>query len=173
MPPLAGDVRAITELLHTTWLATYPNRNADITVGDINDIFKTRYSQKRLAWEMLRVLRPPINQKSLIAKEGSTIVGFCRISAFSDMNELESLYVLPEYQGHGIGQALWMSAQEYSNPLRDTSVLVVSYNERAITFYKKLGFKDEGVRSTHELRTEAGTVQFPITEMVRHRSCEL
>ncbi|MFA5421110.1 MAG: GNAT family N-acetyltransferase, partial [Patescibacteria group bacterium] len=41
----------------------------------------------------------------------------------------------------GFGYALWQEARKIFNPKKDIILHVASYNQKAIDFYKKLGFK--------------------------------
>lgn len=42
------------------------------------------------------------------------------------------------------GYALWQEARKVFNSQKDTIVHVTSYNQKAIIFYEKLGFKSAG-----------------------------
>jgi ribosomal protein S18 acetylase RimI-like enzyme len=61
-------------------------------------------------------------------------------------NKLRTIYVLPEFQGKGIGKMLWEEAKKFSDSTKDTIVEVATYNINTIEFYKKLGFVDTGKR---------------------------
>jgi ribosomal protein S18 acetylase RimI-like enzyme len=83
-------------------------------------------------------------------KEGDKVVGVCRVVNHPDKNQLQAIYVLPEYQGRGVGRMLWEEAQKYFDIEKDTIVHVADYNEKAIGFYKKVGFVDTGKRFSEE-----------------------
>lgn len=51
---------------------------------------------------------------------------------------------LPEYQGLGLGRVLWEEAKKIFDSQKDIIVHVASYNNKAINFYKKLGFVSTG-----------------------------
>ena len=62
----------------------------------------------------------------------------CAYYRLCDDGELDDLYVLPEFQNHGIGsQILEKCMLESLNPLY---LYVFSENVRAVSFYEKYGF---------------------------------
>ena len=83
-----------------------------------------------------------------------------------EFNELITLYVLPEYQGKGIGTKLWNEVSRICDPTKDTIVHVVIYNRQAIDFYKKCGFVDTGKRFTNEQIYKRRNITLPEMEMV-------
>jgi GNAT superfamily N-acetyltransferase len=60
-----------------------------------------------------RMANPPDGETTLIAKEGSKIVGALRAIKHPDRNQIYAIYVLPEHHGRGIGTAMWQKAQQY------------------------------------------------------------
>lgn len=81
-------------------------------------------------------------------------------------NIIITIYLLPEYFGKGIGTKLWKQAQKVFDPNKDIYVEVVTYNKRAIEFYKKLGFVDTGKRLVDErFKMKSGSI-FPEMEMM-------
>jgi ribosomal protein S18 acetylase RimI-like enzyme len=78
------------------------------------------------------------------------------------------IYVLPEYQGKGIGKLLWNELSKYLDINKETFVEVATYNENAIKFYEKLGFVDTNKRFTDErFRMRSGGI-IPQMEMKLH-----
>jgi len=59
---------------------------------------------------------------------------------------ISKLYVNPKYIRRGVGRALIGYAIENMKGRGEISVYSLTCNERAIAFYKSLGFKDSGVR---------------------------
>lgn len=146
------DVRSIQELLYETWLETYPNSEAGITEEDIHTRFKERMTDKVIK-ERQEKLRDNSsrNELFLVAKENDELVGVCGVSAREEYNELQAIYVSPKHQRKGIGYMMWDEAKKYFNPEKKTIVHVADYNEKAISFYKKLGFVDTGKRFSQEI----------------------
>ena len=144
--PTVEDVRGIQEVFYKTWLATYPNQEAGITIEDIQEKFKDTFSEEVLAKRTEKISNPPVGHSFFVAKEGQSVVGVCNVINDETRNKLSTLYVLPEYQGKGVGSSLWKQAQGAFDPQRDITVEVATYNANAIEFYKKLGFEDTGKR---------------------------
>lgn len=141
--PHPDDARAVQEVFYKTWLATYPNESVGITVDDIEHWYQDDREEK-LNKLKNRISNPLENQYFFIAKSSDKVVGVCRGYTSEDKNQLHAIYVLPEYQGKGIGKMLWSEALKIMDPNKDTYVEVADYNTNAIEFYKKLGFVDTG-----------------------------
>ena len=148
--PKVEDVREIQEVFYKTWLATYPNEEVGITVADIEEKYKNRFSKAALEKRRNNISDKSENSLFLVAKDSGAVVGVCRLKKEENYNELEAIYVLPSYQGKGIGKMLWDRAVEFLGDKKDVIVHVVTYNEKAINFYKKIGFVDSGKRFTDE-----------------------
>jgi len=161
-----SDARAMQEVYYKAWLETYPNRGAGITREDIVESWKEAFTEERLKKAEQRIVNQDNNETLIFAKDGSRLVGVARIVRHEEKNELQSIYVLPEYHGQGIGTKLWESLRKYSTPSQKTTVSVATYNLKAINFYKKLGFIDTGRRFTEErFRFKSGSI-IPEMEMV-------
>lgn len=157
------DAEAIQGVFHKTWLATYPNEEAGITIGDVEDRFKDAYSEEVLAKRREAYENPPEGHRILVAEKDGEVVGICRLVLHHDKNQLQAIYVLPEFQGKGVGRAFWDKAQTIFDHKKDIIVEVAIYNQKAIDFYTSLGFVDSGKRFIEErLRMKSGA---PIPEM--------
>lgn len=164
------DVLGITEVLYRTWLDTYPNEEYGITVEDIEDKYKDAFSEEKLQERALKMENEKKGDVRILAKENDRIVGLVRIVKHEDKNELQAIYVHPEFQKKGIGMKLWENVKERLDPDKDTIVSVAVYNQNAIDFYKKLGFEKTGKFLEEEkLRLKSGAI-IPTTEMVMKRS---
>jgi GNAT superfamily N-acetyltransferase len=106
------------------------------------------------------------SRKCLIAEREGIAVGYAMLHAHKALPiaagenpiELERLYLLHDSIGHGLGYVLACKCIEESRrSFHDAIWLQVwERNERAIAFYKKLGFESFGVGSK-ELGTSKGT----------------
>ena len=160
------DVWGIQDVYYKSWLATYPNNKYGITVDDIEHRFRDRFTQETIDKRKQAILNPDPNFKIFIAKDNDKVVGVCRVELLPEKNQLRTIYLLPEYFGKGIGTKLWKQAQKVFDPNKDIYVEVVTYNKRAIEFYKKLGFVDTGKRLVDErFKMKSGAI-FPEMEMV-------
>lgn len=163
---LVSDVPAIQDIFYKTWLSTYPNEQYAVTVEDIEDRFKDRFSEEKLQKRRVDIENNDPSRVIFVARDNATVVGLCRVEKHEGYNQLSAFYVLPEYQGQGIGFRLWEKAKKHLDMNVKTIVHVVTYNQKAIDFYTKLGFEDTGKRfSDDRFRLKSGAV-FPEMEMV-------
>lgn len=77
-------------------------------------------------------------------------VGFLAIFHTSDMLKVNQLFILPEYQGRGIGSACMTRIIDDANlEQRSVKLQVLKVNTRGIAFYQRLGFTIVGESATH------------------------
>ncbi|MGP1433075.1 MAG: ribosomal protein S18-alanine N-acetyltransferase [Catonella sp.] len=83
------------------------------------------------------------------AVRNGEVLGYCGYWSVSDEAEIYNVAVKEEARGKGIGQRLLKELIEYGkSDGRRKFLLEVRYgNETAISLYKKLGFKEDGIRS--------------------------
>lgn len=95
----------------------------------------------------------------LVAKRGDDVIGFTGFGTAQDddlgeAGEVYALYVLPEYWSRGVGYALMKAAAEALRDKARISLWVLDGNERAIRFYKRLGFRFDGAEKNLTLGEE-------------------
>ena len=161
-----NDARDIQEIFYKTWLATYPNEEFGVTVDDIEDKYKDSLTEEKIKQRTEKIINPPEGQTLFVAKEGNKVVGVCRVEGNDKDNRLRVMYVSPEFQGRGVGSSLWNQAKTVLDIHKDTFVDVVTYNIKAIEFYKKLGFEYTGKRFSDEKFTMKSGATMPEMEMV-------
>lgn len=166
-PATPEDVKGMQEVFYKTWLATYPNEEVGITVDDIEDKFKDAFTEEILIRRAEQITHLPQGHALFFAKDGDTVVGLCRVIKSETENRLQAIYILPEYQGRGIGTLLWNEAKKVFDENKDIVVAVAEYNQNAINFYTKLGFEDTGKRWKDEKFTMKSGAQIPEMEMVK------
>ena len=70
-----------------------------------------------------------------------TDVGFLSTSHTSDTLNVDQIYILPEYQGRGIGAAYMKRIIDDANiEQKPVTLQVLKINTRATAFYQRLGF---------------------------------
>lgn len=163
------DARDIHNLLKKTWFDTYPNEKAGISKEDISKFIEERFTEDSIALRAEAIKNKGERKMFLVAKDGESVVGNCLFLNNEQNYQLKAIYVLPEYQGKGIGQMFWKYAQNFLTGKKDIIVWVASYNEKAINFYEKLGF----VKTDKDISSQAFEIfpgkHIPEIEMVLKR----
>ncbi|MFZ4632067.1 MAG: GNAT family N-acetyltransferase [Patescibacteria group bacterium] len=139
-----GDVLGLHQVYFATWLDTYPNQEFNITKDDIVFKYESRLTPDKIAERKEKISQIGENEVLLLVEKNKEIIAVCNAVYEDKCNEIKSFYVLPKYQGLGFGKALWFEAKKIFNPDCETIVKVATYNEKAISFYKKIGFESTG-----------------------------
>ena len=163
------DAEAVSELLRKTWLDTYPNVEAGITVEDIR--LRTEGENGERIPKNIERWRESIEindgtKAVFVAKLNRKVVGMTAPGIIDGQRRIGAMYVLPETQGKGIGGMLMQKALEWHGNTDSIYLLVASYNQKAIGFYKHFGFvqTDKDVVDKGNIY---GNVLIPEIEMVR------
>ncbi|MFA6427837.1 MAG: GNAT family N-acetyltransferase [Candidatus Magasanikbacteria bacterium] len=139
---IPNDGKGLVRVSRITWLATYPNKKLGITVKDLGQ--RKEFEKQRIErWR--KNIKENKNRKTWVAKTGREIVGFCGASKEDNVHEIGAIYVLPKYQGKGIGKELIKKAFDWLGDRKDILVRVVSYNTPSIKFYESVGFQKVGI----------------------------
>ena len=160
------DAKEAQLVFYQTWLHTYPNEEHGITLDAIKQRYAGRLTDEGIARFADKIANPEPNTQFLVARQDNKIIGACRLRKDDMQNQLGAIYVLPEWQRLGVGDKLWQEAQRFFDADKDIVVNVATYNNKAINFYKKLGFVDTGKRFSEENFRLAGDVSLPEMEMV-------
>lgn len=136
------DARAIRQVQHDTWIATYPNASLGITVEQIKSRVADYVSAERV--KIFQDMLGSDNLRTWVATSAEAVIGYAVSNRGKDHNTIGAIYVLPEYQGQGVGSMLMESVLEWLGNTKYIEVEVASYNARAINFYKKYGFTENG-----------------------------
>jgi threonyl-tRNA synthetase len=127
----AGDC---IDICNKCWVETYPNSQIGLTKEMIIKARETRDNPVRLAkWQNL--IKEDL-EKITVAEINNKVVGYIGVKN----NEIKTFYIDSDYRVKGIGTKLMQSVlakKEYENYI----VEVTSYNQKAISFYEKCGFK--------------------------------
>ena len=79
-----------------------------------------------------------------------TDIGFLSTSNAPNTLNVDQLYILPEYQGKGIGAVCMKRIIDDANrEQKSVTLQVLKINTRAIAFYQRLGFTIVNENSTH------------------------
>jgi GNAT superfamily N-acetyltransferase len=154
-PATAADIDAVRGIVGQTWLASYGPIVGPANVAD-----------------MAAVLLSDISLRQLIADSSSEtpLALLNDVPAATAVARLEQdclhvlrLYVLPAFQGRGLGAALldWLTARQRAG--LTVRLEVVASNDAALRFYAREGFADIGGG-----REIIGGVPFDIRRLERH-----
>lgn len=159
------DAEQIVQVQREAWLATYPNEAYGITYDNVAAIDFTS-PERIVSWQ--KHIKNDTDRAYWIAKVSSQVVGYCvaRAAAGIEPGRLQAIYLLPEFQGKGIGKLLMQTAIGWLGQDVDITLDVAAYNAAAIGFYEKLGFVKTGVKSETGPRLSPGGVPIPQTEML-------
>lgn len=136
-----ADAEAWGKIHKECWLDVYPNKEHNITREDI--LLKDFDSSEKIAmWRDSFVNRTDCKYYSVVVDD--KVVGMCIAYHDKPINEIGAIYIDLNYQGKGIGTKLMNKAMADFDPTKKVNLKVVSYNEKAINFYKKQGFKIVG-----------------------------
>ena len=95
-------------------------------------------------------------ENTLVAKDGARVIGFACAGAVNgeiDAGEVYALYVLEEYQHQGIGYALMREALSLLKGCRVVYLWAFKENAKAICFYERVGFRQDGTEKELVLGT--------------------
>lgn len=161
------DAEDIQRLYYETWLSTYISPENGIAIENLKKRFDKILSEKSIEWLKNFIDSGiPENHKYLVAENDyNKIVGVMYIEKEPDHNRIQGLYILPNYQGMGIGTSLWNMAKSFIDTRNKTIIDVATYNDKAIEFYKKLGFIETKKRFLEEV-SDKDDVRRPMLEMV-------
>jgi ribosomal protein S18 acetylase RimI-like enzyme len=132
------DLVAVRALLVETWHATYDALYGAAKVTEITDDWHSIASLRS------RLTRP--NSEFLVADDGKRIGGMAFAAATADAKivMLNQLYVHPDCQRRGIGQALLEEIEASFPEAQTLRVEVEEANGGAIAFYRSAGFLPSG-----------------------------
>ncbi len=158
------DAAEVFDVQRRTWLDTYPNEKAGVTYDDL----KLRLDgengelipQKVERWKQ-GIESTGDRRATFVVRDNGKIVGFVAPGIMNEQRRIGAIYVLPEAQGKGIGNALLKKSIEWHGRDDDIYLHVATYNQNAIDFYKRNGFMETGTKIEDD-----GTPQIPEIEMV-------
>ena len=130
------DFQTVRNILLVTWKDAYQF----IPEKDIITHLEKYYSEAKL----LELFNNHLVE-GILAEIENKSVGWMKLfnDELSDKFFISSLYVLPEFQGYGIGKKLLLKAEEIAAKLKHDRVWlgVMKDNVKALEWYKKLGFQ--------------------------------
>lgn len=139
------DAEIICDIRDKAWIDAYPNAELGITAKDIEINAKGLHGEfvpKRVAWFKDKLAINEENWICYTAQIDNVAVGFVIASTEDDGRKfINSIYIEPNFQGKGIGSMLMKKALDWLGGDEDIYLEVLSYNQKAIDFYKQFGFE--------------------------------
>ena len=137
------DVDQLQQISRQTFHETFAAVNSE---ADMNQYLEQSFARDKLTAEL-------INEESefYFARVNNIIAGYLKLNRGQAQTELknatgleiERIYVLKEFHGKQVGQALYEKAVEVANTMQADYIWlgVWEENQRAIAFYRKNGFE--------------------------------
>ncbi len=133
---LPNELNVVRYLAGEIWPRCY---DRIISGGQIKYMLDLLYSDEKLNHDL------ESGQKFLLVKDHADYIGFAAIEHHwkgSALTRIHKIYLLPEYQGKGIGKALMNEISARSRKMNDTGLsLNVNRQNPAQHFYTRLGFE--------------------------------
>lgn len=130
------DIRKLKDVAEKSYHDSYDGVLEEET---IDKVLEDRYSK-----EGLKEIITSDESILIVAEEDKSIVGFAYASWINADAELESIYILPEYQSQGIGtKMLNLIIRELPKQVKSVGVGAIKQNEDAKYFYISNGFEEK------------------------------
>lgn len=145
-----SDAKGVFYVQKMTWLDVYPNKKYGVKHEDITKRFTDE--EKFIAKTRKKIESYGKDMCGWVVELEGKIVGFSATYKRKGKDLVGAVYVLPEYQGQGIGKILLQKILDFLKDSKEIWLEVATYNENAIFFYQKFGFHIvPGAEGKHEI----------------------
>ena len=127
------DTKQVQYAAKKSWNATYKGIiPVEIQENFLNGAYSDEMMERRLEHSLM-----------LVAEVENIIAGFANFTPVNEQRqtELSAIYLLPEYQGKGIGSSLLNTGIEKLKDVKEIHLDVEKENTIGTTFYKAKGFR--------------------------------
>lgn len=136
------DAAGIARVRKETWLATYPNEEAGVTV---EDVLSTSMESEEQIMKWRAIIENKMSSRKLwVAKENLEVIGYSQGKKSEQENECLGLYVLPSHHGKGVGRELMQKVVDWAGDEKPLVLSMAVYSDKAKELYQKFGFKSVG-----------------------------
>lgn len=129
------------------WQAAYAGIVPDDYLATLSVEKRQEFWHRELAKERSVVVTAVENGEAVGWASG----GVSRDADTNGASEIYAIYVSPELWTRGIGTQLMRRIEEDISPCSDVTLWVLAQNQRAIDFYRKLGYEFDGGEKTVQL----------------------
>lgn len=125
-----------------------------MTVDDLNEVMEIENQSFSIPWSrdaFLNELEHNHLSTYLVAEDGENLAGYCGVWLVVDEAHITNVAVLPDYRGRGLGEGLMRKIMDIAIEFgaRVMTLEVRISNMPAQHLYRKLGFKDGGIRKRY------------------------
>ncbi|WP_406685898.1 ribosomal protein S18-alanine N-acetyltransferase [Rossellomorea vietnamensis] len=125
-----------------------------MTVDDLNEVMEIENQSFSIPWSrdaFLNELEHNHLSTYLVAEDGENLAGYCGVWLVVDEAHITNVAVLPDYRGRGLGESLMRKIMDIAIEFgaRVMTLEVRISNMPAQHLYRKLGFKDGGIRKRY------------------------
>ena len=168
------DVDAVDRVRQNSWVDSYESKEHAVSAELINDYFAYRRKKQNKA-EKLKRIQTELDNVNTYTKVATSadgrVVGmiFGKKTSATEAT-LGALYLEPSYIGKGNGSLLVDGFIEWLGKSVECELFVVNYNERAIKFYEKYGFKiasDKPIKEAHLDDSHPLVAKMLVIKMIR------
>ncbi|MDD2235749.1 MAG: GNAT family N-acetyltransferase [Kiritimatiellae bacterium] len=136
-PATPKETALIGDLAQRIWPGTF---SAILPPGQVQFMLEWMYNSNRLTEEMTHL---QVHYDLLF--DGDNPIGYVSYGPGTNPDDLKlhKLYVLPEYQRHGVGHRAFVRVMDFAQSAGNRFIIlqVNRHNEKAIAAYRKYGFR--------------------------------
>lgn len=135
-----SDAQAIVRINKITWLQAYIDIEHNFTKADIESLPWEWFEE---SW-IKRLQDGDLSRFCFVALSDDEQIGYILGQINNQTLEIKNIYILPEFQGLGIGKKLATLLYSSTQGLYTKSLAkVAQYNSQAIRFYQSIGFNNK------------------------------
>lgn len=163
------DIPAYRSVQSAGWRDAYPNDDRGVLTHLVEQYTASWLTPEALAESreyVKKFLDDPDHHFLYVAKDDGKIVGMTHSSHLDGKQHLEALYIDQQYYGTGLGHRMIEAALSHFDHTKPITLDAVDYNNRAIRFYEKHGFR-KVPGSEHDYQTRHPELKLPSVTMIK------
>ncbi len=162
--PLPEDAMQMNEVIKSSWYEVYTLPEIGVTKEDIDSIYADSETGQIEAFRK-RASSTKENDITLVAKDGTAVLGIIRVVVFQDHTRVRTLYVHPNNTSLGIGTMLWQEIVKYIPKDRPVLAYPVKHT-RSVGWYEKMGFKRTNEETVEPDAMPVSGVHLTVVKMI-------